>query len=57
MLALAEAEVAAQKVTGNALTPALLAAAGRLDPRLIRANIALLEQNAKIAAEVALALG
>jgi pseudouridine-5'-phosphate glycosidase len=56
-LAAAEQDVAAQGVHGAALTPALLAALGRLSGgRLTAANVALLEQNAAVAATVAGAL-
>ena len=55
ILAAAEREVA--EVRGSARTPALLAAADRLSGgRLTAANIALLERNAAVAAEVARAL-
>ncbi|GIW07088.1 MAG: hypothetical protein KatS3mg060_1893 [Dehalococcoidia bacterium] len=54
----AAAERDAADVRGSARTPALLAAAGRLSAgRLIAANLALLERNAAVAAEVAHALG
>jgi len=53
--ALEEAET--QGVKGKALTPFLLARIGRLtDQASLRANLALLENNARIAAQVAVAL-
>lgn len=51
------AEAAQQKISGRAVTPFLLARiAGRSGGRALRANIALLRNNARIAAEIAYAL-
>ena len=55
-LQLAEAEAAGQGINGAAVTPFLLGEIGRATGgRTLRANLALLEQNARVAAEVAVA--
>jgi pseudouridylate synthase len=55
-LRLAEAEAARQGITGSAMTPFLLAELARsTGGRTLRANLALLEENARLAAEVAVA--
>jgi len=56
-VALADAEAARLGVTGAARTPHLLGAVSRLTGgRTLRANVALLEENARVAARVAVAL-
>ena len=52
------AAAATQNITGKEITPFLLSEmSARSDGRTLTANIALLENNARIAAEIALALG
>ena len=57
-MAQALSDAASERISGKAVTPFLLArVAVRTGGRALRANIALLRQNARLAAEIAWALG